>query len=358
MQVEEPNRGMVTESETEPEILVRERGSLLHVTLNRPRALNALTVAMVTQLRDLLSAVDAKGYSAVLIDGAGERGLCGGGDVKQLSASTPAGAHDFLATEYQADLLTSTLRTPVVSFMTGITMGGGIGISGHARLRVVSEDSRLAMPETRIGLSPDVGGNALLARAPGRLGEYLATTAESMTAGDALACGFADAFVPREQLAALTEALVGGADPFEAVSQFAEPAPESELLRHRDWIDECFNRDSILDVMDALDAHPSESAQETADLLRTLSPVAVVTSFWAVRLAKRGDALAQVFERDLRAMTTLLEHFDGREGIRARIIDKDNEPVWNPARIEDVTVAQLEQILGAEVLELLVKNQV
>lgn len=344
--------------EVEPELLVRELGYVLHLTLNRPRALNALTFEMVTELRELLSTVDAKGYSAVLIDGAGERGLCGGGDVKQLSASSSEGARDFLATEYEADLLTSTLRTPVVSFMTGITMGGGIGISGHAALRVVTESSRLAMPETRIGLSPDVGGNFLLARAPGRLGEYLATTAESMTAADALACGFADAFVPSDQLAGLVEALTAGADPFETVSRFTVEAPESQLLQQRVWIDECFGKDSILEVMDALEQHPVEAARDTAALLRTLSPVSVATSFWAVRLAKRGDTLAQIFERDLRTMTTLLEHFDGREGIRAQIIDKDKNPHWNPARLEDVTVAQLEQILGAEVLELLTKNQV
>lgn len=340
------------------EILVRVEGSMLHVTLNRPHALNALSSGMVTRLRDLFATVDEAGYSAVLIDGAGERGFCGGGDVKQLSVSNVQDARQFLQTEYEADQLIASVATPIVSLMSGVTMGGGIGLGAYAAHRIVTESTVMAMPETRIGLSPDVGANYLLARAPGALGEYLAVTGARFAAADALAMNFADSFVPVSRLHELERALAEGQSPVDAVQRCALMAPEPELPNHREWIDKCFALDSISDVLDALESHHSEAARSTGAELRALSPVAVAVSFWAVRLARLDASPAAVFDRDLRVMVSLLNEFDGREGIRALLIDKDLRPRWSPAKIEDVTVAQLVQVLGAEVLELVAENRV
>jgi enoyl-CoA hydratase len=340
------------------ELVTRVEGALLRITLNRPQAMNALSIGMVSQLGDILRGVDDEGYSAVLIDGAGERGFCGGGDVKQLSACSAEDARHFLNTEYAADQLVGAATTPIVTFMSGMTMGGGIGVGAYASHRVVTESTVMAMPETRIGFSPDVGANYLLARAPGALGEYLAVSGARFGAADALEMNFADCFVQSEKLPALALALADGASPTEILPEFASPAPAPELPDHRDWIDECFSRDSIVDAIEALEAHPSEAARSAAAEIRTLSPVAVAVSFWAVRLARRDETHAAVFERDKRVMMALLEEFDGREGVRALLIDKDLQPRWNPARIEDVTVAQLVQILGAEVLELVAQNRV
>lgn len=340
------------------ELDIRVEGSLLHITLNRPQAMNALSISMVTELRDALKTVDDAGYSAVCIDGAGTRGFCGGGDVKQLTTSSKEEARHFLSTEYEADQLVGQVVTPVVSLMTWVTMGGGIGVGGYASHRVVTESTIMAMPETRIGFAPDVGANFLLARAPGALGEYLAVSGARFGAGDALEMNFADCFVQSAQLPKLALALVDGTSPTEVLPQFASAAPRPELPNHREWIDECFSLDSMIDVIDALESHSEEAARAAAAEIRMLSPVAVAVSFWAVRLARRDVTHAAVFERDERVMTSLLEEFDGREGVRALLIDKDLQPRWNPARIEDVTVAQLEQIIGAEVLDFVSQNRV
>lgn len=342
----------------EPVLLQRVEGAVLRLTVNRPEVINALNVEMVTTLRDVLRGADQGGYSAILIDGNGERGLCGGGDIKQLFSSTPEQAWAFLETEYEADALTGSLQTPVVSVMTGITMGGGLGISAHAPIRVITPNARLAMPEVRIGLVPDVGINALFAAAPGRIGEYLAMTASSFTAADAIALGFADAVVAHEEIPALREALSTGRNPQEVVAEFAAEPSSSPLLEHQSWIDECFAEHSAVDVLRALEAHRSPEAREAAAIVRLASPIAVAASFWAVRLAKRGESLSTVFARDLRSMTTLLDRYDGREGIRALLIDKDKHPQWGIAQLEDVTVAQLEDVLGAEVRAILHDNRV
>ncbi|MEB4615569.1 enoyl-CoA hydratase/isomerase family protein, partial [Leucobacter sp. M11] len=166
---------------TEATVLVRRAGHLTRITLNRPAKLNAITREMTEGIRAALLAAEQDGSSAVVIDGAGERGLSGGGDIRELAGGEPEAVEAFLRSEYAMDHLTATLGIPVVGIMDGITMGGGIGLTGHAPIRVVTERSRLAMPEVRIGLAPDVAGHLLLARAPGRLGEYLALTGESMT---------------------------------------------------------------------------------------------------------------------------------------------------------------------------------
>lgn len=347
------------QSDAEPELLIRESGSVLHITLNRPRAVNALSPEMCSQLAQTLERVDGQGFSAVLLDGAGDRGFCGGGDVKRLRLATEQGAREFLTNEYRADLLTNILETPVVGFMTGITMGGGIGLTGHAAVRIVSEDSRLAMPETKIGLSPDVGGDVLLARAPGRIGEYLATTSANFGPGDAIATGFADFFVPRSALDELKQALLTSSEhPQETVALFSAAPPPGTLIDQRGWIDASFEHDSVVDALHHLESRSEPEAHDAARMLREVSPISVAVSFWAVRLAKRGDDLPTVLERDLRVLLALLDRYDAREGIRSVLVDKDFSPRWQPAQLEDVTVAQVVDVLGAEVLKVMPDNRV
>lgn len=335
--------------ESAPELLIREVGPILRITLNRPSALNALSFAMVSELKSVLSSIDDRGYTAIVLDGAGDRGFCGGGDVKALHAMSDEHAAEFLSVEYDADLTISQLRTPVISVLSGITMGGGIGIGGHVRHRVVTETSRLAMPEARIGLAPDVGGSLLLARAPGYLGEYLGTTAQSMSAGDAIALGFADLFVHTSVVPSLLAMLEAGQDPEVALRHVSSAAPSSQLINERAWIDSCFGQDSVLDALNALEASAEPAAREALAQLRANSAISVAVSFWAVRMARADQDLATVLERDRRVMSRLMNQFDGREGIRALLVDKDLSPRWNPERIEDVTAEQLAMVLGQEV---------
>jgi enoyl-CoA hydratase len=205
-----------------PTVLVRSSGGLARLTLNRPRAINALDLGMVRLMQD---ALDGWSHDSdvenVLLDGAGERGLCAGGDVRGLYEQIRSGQPDDTSVFFRAEYaLNATIaeyasahRRQVVALADGITMGGGIGLAGHASVRVVTERSRLAMPETRIGLTPDVGGSWLLAHAPGRLGEYLGVTGATMDAADAVYAGFADHLVPSENLDALRDALETRADP-------------------------------------------------------------------------------------------------------------------------------------------------
>ena len=340
-----------------PLVLVRRAGAITHVTLNRPRAINALNSEMFARLAAAVATAQSDGSHAILLDGAGDRGFCGGGDVKELSRGS---ARTILADEYRLDYAVSVSKPPVVGIMDGITMGGGIGLTGHAALRVVTERSRLAMPEARIGIVPDVGGHLLLAAAPERLGELLAISAGDMTAGDALALGFADAFVPSERLPQLRSALESGEDPHAAVSQLAEPAPASELLGARDWwspiaatvfgAQEPPASDdpagTALRLIRSLEGSDVPQALRLAAVVRTMSPTSIaVTLAQLDRTRRRALELPEVLSDDLRTLGRLAALPDFAEGVRAQVIDKDRSPRWTPARIEDLDEAVLDDIL-------------
>ncbi len=326
-------------------VLVRTSGSVGRLTLDRPRAINALDLGMI---RDLTAALDAWEHDhdveVVVLDGAGERGFCAGGDVRGLYEQIVGGDADatgeFFRAEYALNARIAEYPKPVVVFADGITMGGGIGLAGHAAVRIVTERSRLAMPETRIGFTPDVGGTWLLGRAPGRLGEYLALTGASMDAADALACGFADHFVPSERLGDLLEALERRADPgtaAELVLLFDETPEPSALVAQRPWIDDAFSAETVADIVARLHARPEAEASPAADLLDELSPTALEVTLAAVRRA-RGlpglrAALAQEYGLVLWFATT---QPDLAEGIRAQLVDKDRSPRWSPATLAEL----------------------
>lgn len=326
-------------------ILARATGGLGRLTLNRPEALNALDLGMILDLTSALTrwSTDADVHT-VVIDGAGDRGLCAGGDVRGLYDQIAGGqAQDtalFFRREYRLNALIAEYGKPIVAIADGITMGGGIGLAGHAAIRVVTESSRLAMPETRIGFTPDVGGTWLLAHAPGRIGEYLGLTGTSMDAADAIYAGFADQFVPRDRLDSLREALETRADPTgpaELVLLFDETPDASRLSTQREWIDDAFSADTVVEIIARLRAREEAEAQEAADTLSELAPTALTVTLAAIRAARElpdlRAALAQEYACVMWFGTT---QPDLVEGIRAQLVDKDRSPRWSPATLDEV----------------------
>lgn len=313
------------------------------ITLDRPRAINAVDLGMLQSIADALDEWEHDpAVAVVVLDGAGERGFCAGGDVRTLYDQVVVGRADETATffrvEYAVDARIAEYAKPVVALADGITMGGGIGLAGHARLRVVTERSRLAMPETRIGFTPDVGGTWLLSRAPGRLGEYLALTGTAMDAADAIFAGLADHLVPSERLAELTAALAVEPDPAAAVEWMAVPPPPSALAAQQPWIDDAFSADTVAEIVERLRARPEDAASAAARVLEELSPTALAVTLAAVRRARtRPDLRAVLAQEYGLVMWFATTQPDLAEGIRAQLVDKDRSPRWQPAGIADVT---------------------
>lgn len=339
------NVASVTDSTAAPRVLVRTEGALGRLTLNRPEAINALDLGMIQQLTQALDAWrDDTDVQIVLIDGAGERGLCAGGDVRGLHAQIVAGRADetaeFFRAEYALNAMIAEYPKPLVALADGITMGGGVGLAGHAAIRIVTERSKLAMPETRIGFTPDVGGTWLLGRAPGRFGEYFGLTGATMDGADAVLLGFADHFVPSDRLDALREALAYRADPTgpaEIVLLFDETPEPSALPASREWIDEAFSVDTVAEIVERLRGHEAADAVATADLLESLAPTGLAVTLDAVREARAVPNLRAALEGEYRrVMWFVTRHPDLVEGIRAQLVDKDRNPKWDPATIADL----------------------
>lgn len=331
------------------EIIVERAGRLGRIRLNRPKALNALTHGMVGQIDAALDAFAADpGVACVLLTGEGERGFCAGGDVRSLYLSEgTAFAEGFWRDEYRLDARIARFGKPVVAIMDGITMGGGVGLSAHARHRVVTERSRVAMPETGIGYLPDVGATWLLPRAPGETGTYLGLTGAPMAAADAIYAGFADALVPVSALPALVEALSGlreGATDEDVAAAIralaAEPGP-SGLEAQRAVIDRCFAFDAMTGILSALEADPSDFATATRATLAEKAPASLVLTLDLLRRGRSGPDLEACLEREFHASLAMLAEGDFREGIRAAVIDKDRRPRWSPATLAEVDPARI-----------------
>lgn len=343
---------------SEPEIEVSVTGPVGHLRLHRPRRINALTQNMIGIVRESLRRWrDDDRVRVVLIDGAGERGLCAGADIRELrSALVDAGSagvdqgRGFFVEEYGMNAELAEYPKPVVAFMDGIVLGGGMGISAHSRIRVATERSSLGMPETAIGLFPDVGIMYLLARAPGEVGTHATLSGARFTATDALAAGLVDHVVASSSLDDLRAALFAGRSPEDPDlwAQFELPAaqrpPAALTGPDREWIDTCYVGDGpadVLDIVQRLQDRPEPAAQAAAETLRGMSPTSLAVSLVALRRAA-DLTLREVLDQDLTLATACLRHPDLPEGIRARLVDRDNAPRWTPARIEDVVPADVE----------------
>jgi enoyl-CoA hydratase len=325
------------------EVLIRREGRAGRITMNRPRALNALTYPMVGAIwMALLEWRDDPAVELVLLDGAGERGLCAGGDVRSLYDSRTQGsglAREFWRDEYRLNAFIGRYPKPYVALQDGIVMGGGIGLSSHGSHRIVTERSRLAMPETGIGLIPDVGGTWLLANAPGETGVYLGLTGEPMGAADAVYARFSDAMVPSARLPALVDRLTdaGGGPVGEAIRGFAKDAGEPELARRRGAIDAAFAGIEVERMHMALAGIPEEWAAGTRTALLQKSPKALKLALAAVRQARRLASLEEALKVEYRLTVRLFEDGEFPEGVRALLVDKDRSPKWSPPSLGEVT---------------------
>jgi len=330
------------------DILSRVDNGVGFVTLNRPKAINSLNQSMVCRLRAVLTDWEQdSSIGAVVLDGAGERGLCAGGDVVAIYHSAQADgsqARRFWYDEYLMNGQIGRFPKPYVSLMDGIVMGGGVGVGAHANTRVVTDTTKMAMPEVGIGFIPDVGGAYLLSRAPGSLGLHAALTGAPFSGADAIALGFADHLVPHDRLDALTRAIA--ADGVEqAIATYAVEPPPSELAAQRDWIDECYAGETVADIVARLRAHPKAGAgpaEDAANLIATRSPIALSVTLEAVRRAVSLATLEDVLAQDYRVSSAALRSHDLVEGIRAQLVDKDRNPRWSPASLEQVTAADIE----------------
>ena len=335
------------------EVIIRREGRAGRITLNRPKALNALTYPMVLAIHDALKRWEQDPEIAVVIlDGAGDRALCAGGDVRAIyeSASEGSGfARKFWADEYRLNAYIGRYPKPYVAFMDGIVMGGGIGLSGHGSHRIVTERSQLAMPETGIGLIPDVGGTWLLAHAPGETGIYLGLTGERMRGAGTMYARFADTFVPSSRLADLAKALSeieNSSDVDSVIARFSEAPPPSDLASHAREIDATFCFDSVEKIRDALASMNTDWSRKTLEELDRRSPLALKLTLAAIRNARTLPSLEAALNVEYRLTVRLLEHGEFLEGVRALLVDKDRAPKWNPPRLADVTDEMVAQFLS------------
>jgi enoyl-CoA hydratase len=328
---------------SEDTVIARRDGRIGRILLNRPKALNAIDLPMIRACsRALEEWRDDPHVHAVVIEGAGDRAFCAGGDIRALRQYELDGEHhraeEFFREEYELNLAIATYPKPYIALIDGICMGGGIGVSVHAPYRVATEHAAFAMPETAIGFFPDIGATFFLPRLPGEIGTYLGLTGARMQGADAVHAGLATHFTRREDLPALSQALAE--DGPAALGLHVAALPAFSLAPHRATIDRCFGADSVPGVVQRLEAVGDDWAAKTLDTLRTVSPSALC---WTLAALRRGAdlALPQCQAAELALTRTTMRHPDFAEGVRAMVVDKDRKPRWQPARIEDVDPAAI-----------------
>jgi enoyl-CoA hydratase len=329
-----------------PELIVRTEGRAGRLTLNRPAALNALTHAQCLATQAALERWrDDPAVALVILDGAGPRAFCAGGDIAQITAAGRAGnfaaGRAFWRDEYRMNVTLARYPKPIVSFLHGFVMGGGVGYGCHNSHRIAGESLQLAMPECGIGLIPDVGGTWLLSRAPGAVGLWMALTGARLGPGDAIAAGFADAFVPEAEWDGLKARLCATGDPGVIPRH---PAPEAPQVSQRARIDRLFAPATVPGILAALEADDSPLARAALQAMRRNSPLSMASTLALLRPAPAS--LEAAIRAEFRWVWRAMEQGDFLEGVRAQILDKDRNPRWRHARPEDVTEAEVAAMLA------------
>lgn len=318
---------------TEATIIVGREGAAGTVLMNRPRALNALDLGMIQRLADAIAALrDDPAVRLILLEGAGGRAFCAGGDVRRMRelvlAGDTAGVEAFFAAEYAVNRAIAEFPKPWVSLIDGVCMGGGVGVSVHGSHRIVTEHAALAMPETAIALFPDVGTSFVLPRLPGSIGAFLALTGARLHGAEAVEAGLATHFVRREKLPALRAALLAG--DAAVVAEFSESVPSGPIAAQRPAIDRCFGGGSIAHIRAALAAEHTEWAAAQLAVLDRVSPTSLNVTLELLRRG-RGMDLRACLAMELALTRTVTRHPDFAEGVRAVLVDKDQTPRWAPA---------------------------
>jgi enoyl-CoA hydratase len=336
------------------EILRQRHGALAVVTLNRPKALNTLTLGMYRTLDPELVAWGMDpAIRAVLIRGAGDRAFCAGGDVRAIyeagRGQTAGLTADFFREEYHLIQRVYRFPKPYIALLGGITMGGGAGVSIHGSHRVATERFVFAMPETAIGLFPDIGATTFLNRCPGRIGRYLGLTGARINAADALYCGLVTHYVPNERLAALTDALgaLGWRDGEERLqvddilADFSQPAGPPPLAELRPAIDRCFAADTVEGIIAALEREQGEWARAALASIAKASPTSLKITLHQLQVGARFDVEAAL-QLEYRMTQHVMQRHDFFEGVRALLVDKDQAPKWRPASLAAVNAADVD----------------
>ena len=324
------------------EVIFALEGHAGRIRLNRPRAIHALTHAMCLRMAERLIAWrEDPAVELVLVDHAEGRGFCAGGDIRAIAASGAGDGEDaraFFAAEYRLNHLMFTYAKPIVAFMDGVTMGGGVGISQPARYRVATERTIYAMPESGIGLFPDVGGGWYLSRLPGHMGEYLALTGARLDGAECLALELATHYLSSSALDAVKAELVSNPRGADAILERASiSAPEPRIIAHQAEIDRLFAGNTLEEIVAALDADPNEWAQQQRATLATKSPQTCKIALKELAESRLLTDFADEMRMEYRIAARICQRHDFLEGVRALIVDKDNAPRWDPATPEGVT---------------------
>ncbi len=348
---------------TDAEILFEQRNGLGIITLNRPKALNSLSTDMCARMdQALIRWAGDDAIKAVIIQGAGEKAFCAGGDVKTLAENSPEDHHlatEFFATEYVMNSRIYHFPKPYIALLDGITMGGGVGVSVHGSHRIITERTLFAMPESAIGLIPDVGGSYFMPRLPGRLGMYLGLTGARLRGADILYAGIGTAYVPSDRLAALVAALAeaeiaDAADVDRVIADFAEDPGEAPLDEFRDLIDAAFGEECLEDILDHLDAIDHDWARKTLATLNRMSPISMKVIIEQILRGAELDFNAAM-KMEYRIVSHIVSYqSDFYEGVRAVLIDKDQKPKWNPPTVaavsDDMVAAHFKELGDRELV--------
>ena len=339
------------------DVSIRVENGIGRVTLNRPQALHALNTEMCRMMSEALTKwAGDDSVKMLMIDHVeGTRGFCAGGDIRRVAESGRGdgkAGEDFFRIEYTLNTQIKRFPKPYVAFLDGVTMGGGVGISIHGSHRIATENTLFAMPETGIGLFPDVGGSWFLPRLEGELGIWLALTGARLKGKDVLAAGIATHFVESEKLPELKARVLAGEALDTALADYTQPMPEPVYAEHLDIINHCFSRPTITDICLALKMADDDWATAQADILKSRSPLSMAVSLEQLRRGAKMSSFADIMRMEYRIACHIIRTHDFSEGVRAVIEDKDQAPKWSPETSAGVTETRVEAMFAPVAEEL------